>query len=513
MDSHAAARNDATMKLPDPRLARRAVVALLVLASFRPATPAGAAEPPPGVPAPSPVAGPVTLIVTNARLFDGREARLRERVDIAIAGNRITAIRPAGTTPVPAVQPGLRIIDAGGRIAIPGLIDAHIHPGVTVGLSQVRDSDANYIAIRSTVEARKMLLRGFTTVRDMGGPTFGLKQAIDEGAIEGPRIFPSGAIVSQTSGHADFRARTQPSPRLSGVEDPAERLGFGVVADGPDAVLTAVREQLRQGATQIKLAAGGGISSMYDPIDSVQYVEEELRAAVRAAADWGTYVAVHAYTPAAIRRSVEAGVRSIEHAHLIDETTMKLIAERGAFLSPQAYVFSGAFSPTGAGTSGQAAGPAPPAPPPTPAQAAQRAKSRLVSAGLDRMMQLAKKHGVRIAFGTDVFGGERVFAMESREFAARMRWFSSLEILRQATSINGELVALSGPRYGYPGKVGVLEEGAMADLLLVEGDPLEDVALLGDPERSLVLIVKDGRVVRSKLSSSQVELAGARPAP
>ncbi len=467
------------------------VLAIILARAAGAATPAGpSAAPAPPAPVPA-VPGPATLIITNARLFDGRSDQLREGVDIVIAGNRIAAINPAGTTPLPAAAPGPgpgpRIIDARGRVAIPGLIDAHVHPTIAVGLSTLRDNDANYIALRSAEEARKILLRGFTSIRDMGGPSFGLRQAIDEGHAEGPRIFPSGALISQTSGHGDFRARNQPSRRLSGIEDAAERLGYGVVADGPDEVLTAVREQLRQGATQIKVMGGGGISSMYDPIDSVQYIEEELRAAVRAAADWGTYVAVHAYTPAAIRRSVEAGVKSIEHAHLIDEATMKLIAARGVYLSPQAYVFSGAFAPQPAG----------PAPPPTPAQLAQREKSRLVSAGLDRMMQLAKKYNVKVAFGTDVFGNPRVFAMESEEFGARTRWFTPLEILRQATSINGDLLALSGPRYPYPGKLGVIEPGAMADVLLVDGNPLEDITLLGKPEQSLALIVKDGRVVRA----------------
>jgi imidazolonepropionase-like amidohydrolase len=440
-----------------------------------------------------------TLIITNARLFDGRSERLRDGVEIVIAGNRIAAIRDASPRPA---ESGVRVLDARGRVAIPGLIDAHVHPTIAVGISALRDHDINYVTLRSGVEARKMLLRGFTTIRDMGGPSFGLKQAIDEGQIEGPRIFPSGALISQTSGHGDLRTRGQPSRRLSGVEDVTERFGYGVVADGPEEVLTAVREQLRMGATQIKVMAGGGISSMYDPIDSVQYVEEELRAAVRAAADWGTYVAVHAYTPASIRRAVEAGVRSIEHAHLIDETTMKLIAERGVFLSPQAYVFSGIFAPGGT-AAGSSATPALPAAgaaaTPTPTQLAQREKSRLVSSGLDRMMKLARQYRVKVAFGTDVFGSSRTFALESEEFAARTRWFTALEILRQATSINGELLALSGPRFGYPGKLGVLEEGAMADLLLVDGNPLEDVGLLGRPEQTLALILKDGRIVRSTL--------------
>ena len=429
------------------------------------------------------------IIIRNARVFDGRSATLRDGAQVHIRGNRIAAVH--GPDADVAMEPGAKIIDAGGRILMPGLIDAHVHPTIAVSIAALRDHDPNYVNARAVAEARQMLLRGFTTIRDMGGPAFGLRQAIDEGVVEGPRIFPSGAIISQTSGHGDFRPRSALARRWSGEQDTLERLGYGLIADGPDEVATAVREQLRQGATQIKLAAGGGISSAFDPIDSVQYFDNELRAAVQAAADWGTYVAVHAYTPTAIRRSVEAGVRSIEHAHLIDESTMRLIAERGVFLSPQAYVFSGVFAPP-PGAAG---------PPPTPTQLAQREKSALVSTGLDRMMQLAKKHGVRIAFGTDVFGASRVFAWESREFAARLRWFTPVEILRQATSINGELLALSGPRNPH-GRLGVIEPGAMADLLLVDGNPLEDIRVLERPDETLRLIIKDGRIVVARLAAA-----------
>lgn len=415
------------------------------------------------------------LIITHARIFDGRDERLRENSAIVIIRGKIVAITDAALAPA-----AKETIDAANRIVIPGLIDAHIHPSIPVAFSTIRDNDQNYLALRAATEARNILLRGFTTIRDMGGPSFGLKQAIDESLIEGPRIFPSGAIISQTSGHGDFRARSSEPRRWSGRNDVLERQGYGLIADGPDEVLTAVREQLRSGATQIKLAAGGGISSMYDPIDTVQYVEAELQAAVHAAADWGTYVAVHAYTPAAIRRSVEAGVRSIEHAHLIDETTMKLIAERKVFLSPQAYVFSGVFEPA----SPQIAG-------------APLSKSAQVSVGLDHMMTLAKRYNVKVAFGTDVFGSAKVFPWESREFGARLRWFTSLEILRQATSINAELLALSGPRNPYQeGKLGVIEVGAWADLLIVEGNPLVDVRVLEDPARNLRLILKGGRIVK-----------------
>ena len=321
--------------------AQRVVLAVLAAIAGVGALAAGPTNPnsPPNLTAGLPPGAMPDLLITHVRVFDGKSAQLRDNAEIVIAGNRIIAIREAGSTLAAQSAAGatgipLRVVDGHGRVAIPGLIDAHIHPTIAVGIPALRDNDPSYVAARGGVEAHRILLRGFTTIRDMGGPAFGLKQAIDEGVIDGPRIFPSGAIISQTSGHGDFRQRVAPSRRWSGETDALERLGYGLIADGPDEVLTAVREQLRLGATQIKLAAGGGISSMYDPIDSVQFVEEELRAAVRAAADWGTYVAVHAYTPAAIRRSVEAGVRSIEHAHLIDEATMKLIAERDVFLSP-----------------------------------------------------------------------------------------------------------------------------------------------------------------------------------
>jgi imidazolonepropionase-like amidohydrolase len=410
------------------------------------------------------------LVIVNARIFDGRELLPGSDYRLRVRDGRIAAVERSGS---PDNQPATTRIDAGGRLVMPGLIDAHVHPSIPLGFTALREADPNYVANRAAIEARGILLRGFTSIRDMGGPSFGLKQAIDESIIEGPRIFPSGAMVSQTSGHGDFRSRAS-SAQPAGSRDVMEQRGYGAIADGEEAVLTAVREQLRGGASQIKVAAGGGISSAYDPIDSIQYLEAELRAAVRAAADWGTYVAVHAYTPAAIRRSVEAGVRSIEHAHLIDEPTMKLIADRDVFLSPQAYVFGGAFPLTGKGAD--------------------------IAVGLDRMMQLAKKHGVKVAFGTDVFGASRVFGWQSKEFGARLRWFTPLEILRQATSINGELLALSGPRNPYgAAPLGVIREGAWADLLIVEGDPLVDPRLLEDPQNNLRLILKNGSIIKNTL--------------
>jgi len=413
------------------------------------------------------------LVIKNARVFDGRNLRPEPRLTLRITDGKITTIKPDESPPSVGETGSVTVIDAGGRVVLPGFIDAHVHPSIPLGFTALREADPNYAANRAALEARAMLRRGFTTVRDMGGPSFGLKQAIDEGLIEGPRIFPSGAMISQTSGHGDFRSRDA-AARATDSPDVMQSRGYGAIADGEAAVLTAVREQLRSGASQIKVAAGGGLSSMYDPLDSVQYLDSELKAAVRAAADWGTYVAVHAYTPIAIRRSVEAGVKSIEHAHLIDEGTMKLLADRGVFLSPQAYVFGGAFPMTGKGAA--------------------------IPTGLDRMMKLAKQHKVRLTFGTDVFGAPQVYGWQSREFGARLQWFTPLEILQQATSINADLLALSGPRNPYGGAaLGALEQGAWADLLVVDGNPLENLRLLEDPERNLRVIVKSGKIVKNTL--------------
>jgi imidazolonepropionase-like amidohydrolase len=349
---------------------------------------------------------------------------------------------------------------------MPGLIDAHWHAMLAaIPLAVLRVADLGYINLAAGKIATETLLRGFTSVRDMGGPVFGLKRAIDEGVIAGPRIYPSGAMISQTSGHADFRFPYEVPSDPAAPLSHAETIGVGIIADGPDAVLRTTREQLLQGASQIKVMAGGGIASPYDPLDVTQYSEDELRAAVGAAADWGTYVAVHAYTPRAIQRSIAAGVLSIEHGQLMDEATAEMMADQGIWLSLQPFLDDEDAIPY-------------------PEGSPNRAKQLDVAAGTDHAYELAIQYGIKLAWGTDTLFDSVLATKQGKQLAKMTRWFTPAEALVMATSANAELLALSGPRNPYPGMLGVVREGALADLLLVDGDPLQDLTLVADPQRN-----------------------------
>jgi imidazolonepropionase-like amidohydrolase len=340
--------------------------------------------------------------------------------------------------------------------------------------------DVGYLNLVAGAEARDTLMRGFTTVRDVGGPSFGLKRAIDEGIVAGPRIFPSGAIISVTSGHGDFRQANE-LPRVVGApQSRQEQTGASMIADSPDEVRVRVREQLLKGASQIKLTAGGGVASPNSPLDVSTFTEAELRAAVEAAENWGTYVTVHAYTPVSIQRAISAGVKCIEHGHLMDEATAKLIAERGIWLSTQAFPdeMADAFPPG----------------------SQERAKAFTVFAGTDTSITLAKKYKLKTAFGTDILFSKRLARRQGELLVKFTRWYTPAETLAMATGTNGELLALSGKRNPYPGKLGVVEEGALADLLLVDGDPVSNIELLQDPAKNLLVIMKDGKIYKNSLA-------------
>jgi len=418
--------------------------------------------------------GPIAFV--NLSLFDGRSDALRSGLEVVVEGNLIKSVRPAAA----AGSAGARTIDCGGRVMMPGLIDAHWHAIFAAApFNVLMTADVGYITLIAAEEARRTLMRGFTSVRDMAGPVFGLKRAIDGGVTAGPRIWPSGAMISQTGGHGDFRLPYEiPTPPGAPLSR-ADALGAGAIADGAERVLQRAREQLMLGASQLKLAAGGGVSSSYDPIDVSQYTEPEFRAAVDAAENWGTYVAVHAYTPRAIKTAIRAGVRCIEHGHLMDEATAQLIADNDIWLSTEPFLANEYSNRM-----------------PTPEG---EAKARQVYAGTDAAYGFARKYKLKTAWGTDLLFDPAMTAHQGAILTTLTQWYSPAEILRMATSVNGELLAMSGPRNPYPGTLGVIEEGALADLILVDGDPIANLKLIADPETNFPLIMKDGRIVKDAL--------------
>ncbi|OAE62481.1 hydrolase [Achromobacter xylosoxidans] len=430
--------------------------------------PAAQTAPPPGAQA----AADSRILFENVRIFDGTSGDLSSAISVLVHGNVIEKVSHDKVA-----ADGARVIDGGGRTLMPGLIDMHWHSMfVGVPLAVAMTQDPTYLNIVAGVEARKTLMRGFTTVRDLGGSAFSLKQAVDQGVIPGPRIYPSGAMISVTSGHGDFRSMAD-LPRTLGA--PASRhdlAGDSTIADSPDEVRLRTREQLMQGATQIKLTGGGGVSSPHSPLDVVTFTEPELRAAVEAATDWGTYVAVHAYTPTAIQRAIKAGVQSIEHGSMMDEETAQLMARSGVWLSTQPFPeeLADVF----------------------PRGSDQWQKAQEVFAGTDRTYQLAIKYKLKTAFGTDILFSSQLAAQQGRILASLTRWYTPAQTLIMATGTNAELLKLSGKRNPYRGDLGVVREGALADLLLVDGDPIADISLIGDPEKNFLVIMKDGVIYK-----------------
>jgi imidazolonepropionase-like amidohydrolase len=412
------------------------------------------------------------IVFRDVRVFDGTSDQLSGPTTVVVRDNTIAAIGPQATPQASDAT----VIEGRGRTLMPGMIDNHVHMMFnSLSPAQMASPDMGLEKIMqlSAAQAQAMLLRGFTAVRDVGGPSFELKRLIDSGKLKGPRIWPSGPMISQTSGHADLRGPDEPSRRFSGKMPKAEEVWASVIADGRDEVLTAVRENLKLGASQIKISAGGGTSSEYDPLDVTQYTLDEMKAAVDAADDWNTYVTVHAYHPKSVRRAIEAGVRVIEHGNLLDEATLKLMAEKGIWLSGQMLVDSTeAMDPK------------------------RREKRKPVIEGQQIVWPMAKRLGVKLAWGTD-FLFEPDLNVQQNAYILRLKpFFTPAELLRLVTSQNAELLALSGPRAPYEGKLGVVQEGALADLILVEGNPLADIDLIGDPAKNFAVIMKDGVIVK-----------------
>ncbi len=415
-------------------------------------------------------------VITNADVFDGVHRKLRRDTDVLVQGN---LIRQIGTDlPIPA---GAEVIDARGTTLIPGLIDAHWHTTYAytpASILLMNRGDMAEVAIRSMTGAEETLLRGFTTVRDAGGNPFAIKKLIDSGEYPGHRILPSGPFMSPTAGHADHYGVPVDTPRDKSYLNYWERNMMAMTSDGVDEVRLRTRDILKYGATQIKITTGGGVSSLYDPLDVSEYSVDEIEAVVEEATNYNTYVLSHVMTDVGIRTSVEAGVMCIEHGFFASEETLRLMKEKGAWLSPQPMALEDMQwdDPISA------------------------AKYEQVVDAVNGLYPLAKRVGVNLAFGTDQLLDASKAHQQSDYLVRLGQWFSPYEVLKIATSENARLLELSGPRHPYQeGPLGRIVEGAYADLILVAGNPLDNLALVGDPGKNFVLIMKDGEVFKNTL--------------
>lgn len=410
------------------------------------------------------------VVIRNAQVFNGCDEELAD-VDVLVSGHLISQIGTNIETPDGAFE-----IDAEGHTLIPGLIDAHWH-GVfaEATIAQLALTGEGYWNLLAAKAQNNALSRGFTTVRDVAGPMFDIARATDEGLIDGPRVFASGPALSITAGHQDFRI-TRDVPQPIGQLHSFETNNMFYITDGVPDVLKRVRENLMQGATHIKLMAGGGVTSAYDPIHTIQFTDEEFQAAVEATEAWGTYVTTHAINDEAVRHSVENGARSVEHGHMATRETLQMMKDEDVWLSMQPFL-DDEDAPA--------------------LNDFQKQKYQSVTDGTDFVYRTAKELGLKIAFGTDTLFSADLAERQGAVLAKMERWFTPYETLKMATCDNAELLKMSGELTPYPlGPLGVIEEGAYADLILVNGNPLEDLQLISDPKANFGVIMKDGVIYK-----------------
>ena len=403
----------------------------------------------------------------NFELLDPDAGELRGGHELVVEGDRIKEVSEK-----PIKLENADVIDCGGRTLMPGLIDSHVHVVLSeVVLRNLESVPLTLMTARAAGLMRAMLDRGFTSVRDTGGADWGLKEATDKGFLPGPRLFIAGRAIGPTGGHSDGRRRTDVGARCHCCNALSFAMG---IADGVAEVRRAVREEMRQGCDQVKIMMSGGVASPYDPLDSLQFSVGEVEAAVEEAQAFGRYVCAHAYTPEAITRAAHAGVRTIEHGNLIDDASARLMAEKGMFLVANLVTYfemKKRASEYGMNSD-------------------MLAKNDLVIDGALKSLEICKRHGVPVAYGTDLLGQLQV--AQSEEFSLRARVLSPAEIIRSATTIGAQLVRMEG-------KIGCLKEDAFADLLVVDGNPLKNLSLLQEQGRYLAAIMKGGRFHKNRL--------------
>ncbi|MCP5155886.1 MAG: amidohydrolase family protein [Ectothiorhodospiraceae bacterium] len=407
-----------------------------------------------------------STLFRNGRLYVGGSDALLDGHEVLVENGRIAAVSDR-----PITAAATRTVDLGGRTLMPGLIDAHYHAiAAHPNFALVDAMPQSLVAQHSRSLLEASLQRGFTTIRDAGGADYGLARAIEQGLIRGPRLFYSGAALSQTGGHGDFRPYEQPVMCSCGMG----ARSLARIVDGVPEVRRAARDELRKGATQIKIMASGGVASPSDPVWNLQFSEEEIRAAVWEARSWRTYVMAHAYTPEAIARCIQYGVRSIEHGNLIDAAAASVVAEHDAFVVPTLATYESL-----AARGGELGMP----------QSSLDKLSDVRDAGL-RSLEILTKAGAKIGFGTDLLGA--MHADQLTEFEIRARVLPVATVLRQATTINAELLQREG-------ELGTVSAGALADLIVVDGDPLADLSVLGGNGERVVMVMKGGEVFKDTL--------------
>lgn len=407
------------------------------------------------------------LHLKNLALLEPDFGELRRGYELLVEGE---TIRELSDKPLKAGKAD--VIDCGGRTLMPGLIDSHVHVFLSeVYIRALESMPLTLMTARAVRLMKGMIDRGFTSVRDTGGADWGIKEAVEKGDVAGPRLFIAGQAIGPTGGHSDPRRRTDFGARCHCCNAMAYTMN---VSDGVSSVKKSVREQMRLGADHIKIMMSGGVASPYDPLDSMQFSVDEVRAAVEEAKAFGRYVCAHAYTPEAITRAAQCGVRAIEHGNLIDEASAKLMAENTMFLTANLVAYyamkerAAEFGMTGD----------------------MLAKNDLVIDGGLRSLEICKRAGVPVAYGSDLLGQLQV--EQSREFLLRREVLSPIEIIRSATTVGAQLLRMEG-------KLGTLRAGAFADMILVDGDPLKDLGLFQDQGRHLSLIMKGGAVYKTTL--------------
>jgi len=416
-------------------------------------------------------------LIKNVKVWDGTSKNLSKNQDVLIEGELIKSI---GTGLKVAAD--VEVIDGKGKTMIPGLIDMHAHLCLQEGMLVGRDGyDQMAMGARTAHSMVQYLDQGFTTARDVGCNVLGIAKAVNNGLLVGPRIFPAGGFLSQTGGHADTGSFND----VPGRVDDLERHGFGYIVDGKTEVRKAARQNLRSGATHLKLMAGGGVASEFDPIHTTQFSVEEFETAVEVANDYGTYVTVHAYHDRSVNRAIDAGVRVIEHNFLVSEKTIKRMKKEGIALSAQAVMSLEAFGDPDSITF---------------FSADQKAKAKSVNAGATQMFKWALKHDLLIVTGGDMFGP----AYNNRQ-ADNMVWMGKvgakpLQIMKMGTSNAAEVLSWSGGMNPYKyGSLGVVKKGAYADLILVDGNPLKNINVLNEYKSKFKLIMKNGQVHKNTL--------------